>query len=62
LPADPSNQYADNPDAATFGQKLFFDTRFSANGKVARHVICPINSFRMEHHLQVALAQPPAAR
>ena len=35
LPADPSNQYADNPDAAAFGQKLFFDTRFSSNGKVA---------------------------
>ena len=35
LPADPSNQYADNSDAAVLGQKLFFDTRFSANGKVA---------------------------
>lgn len=35
LPTDPSNQYADNPDAAAFGQKLFFDTRFSSNGKVA---------------------------
>jgi cytochrome c peroxidase len=35
LPADPSNQYADNLAAATFGQKLFFDTRFSSNGKVA---------------------------
>ena len=35
LPADPSNQYADNPDAAMFGQKLFFDKRFSSNGKVA---------------------------
>jgi cytochrome c peroxidase len=35
LPADPSNQYADNPDAATLGQKLFFDTRLSSNGKVA---------------------------
>jgi cytochrome c peroxidase len=35
LPADPSNQYADNPDAAAFGQKLFFDTRFSSNSKVA---------------------------
>lgn len=35
LPADPSNQYADNPDAAAFGQKLFFDTRFSSNGEVA---------------------------
>ena len=35
LPADPSNQFADNPDAAAFGQKLFFDTRFSSNSKVA---------------------------
>lgn len=35
LPIDPSNQYADNPRAAAFGQKLFFDTRFSSNGKVA---------------------------
>ena len=35
LPADPSNQYADNLDAAVFGQKLFFDTRFSSNGQVA---------------------------
>ena len=35
LPADPSNQYADNPDAAAFGQKLFFDTRFSSNSKVS---------------------------
>jgi cytochrome c peroxidase len=35
LPADPSNQYADNSQAAAFGQELFFDTRFSSNGKVA---------------------------
>jgi cytochrome c peroxidase len=35
LPADPSNKYADNPQAAAFGQKLFFDTRFSSNGEVA---------------------------
>jgi len=35
LPVDPSNQYADDPRAAAFGQKLFFDTRFSSNGKVA---------------------------
>lgn len=35
LPADPSNQYADNADAAAFGQKIFFDTRFSSNGQVA---------------------------
>jgi cytochrome c peroxidase len=35
LPADPSNKYADDPRAAELGQKLFFDTRFSSNGKVA---------------------------
>jgi cytochrome c peroxidase len=35
LPADPSNKYADDSRAATLGQKIFFDTRFSVNGKVA---------------------------
>ena len=35
LPPDPSNQYADDPRAAAFGQKLFFDRRFSSNGQVA---------------------------
>jgi cytochrome c peroxidase len=35
LPDDPSNAVADNPGAAKLGEKLFFDTRFSANGKVA---------------------------
>lgn len=35
LPADPSNKYADDPRAAAFGQKLFFDTRFSSNGEVS---------------------------
>ncbi len=35
LPPDPSNQYADNQQAADLGQKLFFDTRFSANGEVS---------------------------
>lgn len=35
LPADPSNAVADNPDAATLGKALFFDTRFSANNKVS---------------------------
>jgi cytochrome c peroxidase len=34
-PPDPSNRVADNPRAAALGQQLFFDTRFSANGKVA---------------------------
>ena len=35
LPPDPSNRYADDPRAAAFGQALFYDTRFSANGQVA---------------------------
>jgi cytochrome c peroxidase len=35
LPPDPSNAYADDPPAAVLGQRLFFDTRFSANGTVA---------------------------
>lgn len=35
LQDDPTNKYADNPAVAKLGQKLFFDTRFSANGKVA---------------------------
>lgn len=35
LPPDPSNKYADDPQAAVFGQKLFFDTRLSSNGQVA---------------------------
>ncbi len=32
---DPSNQVADNPAAADFGHRLFFDTRLSQNGEVA---------------------------
>ena len=38
LPATPpgnTNAVADNPDAARLGQKIFFDTRFSANGQIA---------------------------
>jgi cytochrome c peroxidase len=35
LPKDPSNKYADDPGAAALGKKLFFDRRFSANGKVS---------------------------
>ena len=35
LAPDPSNQYGDNEQAAAFGEKLFFDTRFSINGEVA---------------------------
>ena len=34
-PGDPTNRYADDPRAAEFGKRLFFDTRLSSNGKVA---------------------------
>ena len=34
-PADPTNRVADDPGAADFGRKLFFDTRLSANGQVS---------------------------
>ncbi len=35
LPPDPGNRYADNPKAAALGQKLFFDTRYSAGGTLS---------------------------
>ena len=35
LPADPSNRWADDPEAAELGHQLFFDTRLSVNGQVS---------------------------
>jgi cytochrome c peroxidase len=35
LPPDPSNAVANNPLAVEFGRRLFFDTRFSANGAIS---------------------------
>ncbi|MFT5465812.1 MAG: cytochrome c peroxidase [Verrucomicrobiales bacterium] len=35
LPPSPTNAVADNPDAARFGQALFFDKRLSANGEIS---------------------------
>src|SRR5687768_10037398 len=35
LPPDPSNRVADDPRAVALGQRLFFDTRLSSNGKVS---------------------------
>lgn len=35
LPADPSNKFADEPEAVEFGHRLYFDTRLSSNGQVA---------------------------
>lgn len=34
-PANPSNRYADNPEAAHFGQYLFFDPRLSKNQQIS---------------------------
>lgn len=35
VPPDPSNAVADNPLAAEFGHRLFFDPRLSANGAIS---------------------------
>ena len=35
LPSDPSNRVADDPAAAALGEAVFFDERFSANGRVS---------------------------
>lgn len=35
LPPDPTDRVAENPDAATLGRFLFFDSRFSANGAIS---------------------------
>lgn len=35
LPADPTNRVADDPRAVQLGQRLFFETRLSSNGKVS---------------------------
>jgi cytochrome c peroxidase len=34
-PKDPTNAYADNPQARKLGERFFFDKRFSKNGKVS---------------------------
>jgi cytochrome c peroxidase len=34
-PSDPTNRVADDPQAAEFGRKLFFDMRLSVNGQVS---------------------------
>jgi cytochrome c peroxidase len=35
VPPDPGNRWADDPAAAAFGQRLFFDERLSGNGHVS---------------------------
>jgi cytochrome c peroxidase len=35
LPPSPTNAHADDPAAAAFGQRLFYDKRLSANGEIS---------------------------
>ena len=35
MPKDPSNKYSENPTAVNLGHRIFFDKRFSSNGKIA---------------------------
>jgi cytochrome c peroxidase len=35
LAPDATNRFAEDPDAAELGQRIFFDTRFSSNGEVS---------------------------
>ena len=53
LPSDPSNAYADNPKAIELGKKLFFDTSFSANGKVSC-ATCHIPEYSFTDRLALA--------
>ena len=53
LPPDPSNAYADNPKAIELGKKLFFDKRFSANGKVSC-ATCHIPEYSFTDRLALA--------
>jgi cytochrome c peroxidase len=46
LPTDPTNAVADDPRAAVLGQRLFFDPRLSANGRIAcAHCHQPVRRF-----------------
>jgi cytochrome c peroxidase len=56
LPPDPSNAAGDDPRATELGQRIFFDTRFSAGGSVACatcHI--PTNNFTDSRPLAQAL-------
>lgn len=64
-PADTSNRYADNKQAAAFGKALFFDTRLSANGSVAcaschRPELAFADSDRFSKGLGTALRNTPS--
>lgn len=58
VPPDSTNRFADDPRAAAFGQRLFFETRFSRNGLVSCatcHV--PERAFADGRSLAIGLAE-----
>jgi len=61
VPPDPSNRYADDPGAAGLGEKMFFDTRFSANGKISCGT-CHIPQLKFTDALPVAVGMEATAR
>lgn len=61
LPPDPSNAVADRLDAAELGQRLFFDPRLSADGKVScAH--CHQPALRFTDGLPLGRGQAPLER
>jgi len=60
-PADPSNRFSNHPGAALFGQYLFFDTGFSANGDVAC-VTCHQPALGFADGKQLAAGLEPLSR
>jgi cytochrome c peroxidase len=61
LPPDPSNAYADNPRAALLGEEIFYDTRFSANQKVACSS-CHLPTYSFTDDLPLAQGMATTAR
>jgi cytochrome c peroxidase len=61
LPPDPSNAVADDPAAAAFGRRLFFDTRLSENGGISC-ATCHQQERRFTDGLQKAQAIGTTAR
>ncbi|MBU0481761.1 MAG: cytochrome-c peroxidase [Proteobacteria bacterium] len=61
LPKDPSNKYSDNPKAAILGERIFYDTRFSANQKVACSN-CHLPTYSFTDNLPLARGMATTAR
>lgn len=61
LPSEPSNAYADNPKAIAMGKNLFFDKRFSANGKVSC-ATCHMPEYSFTDRLPLAMGMGTLTR